>query len=464
MSASAVASLSEYVSTLSLVDTHEHIQFEHVRNAQKTDFFSVWLGIYASSDLVSAGMPMAVLQEVRDSERSLDERWAKFAPHWEHVRTTAYGRALLIAARDLHGIEDINADTWRELSAKVAAANRPGWYREVLRERADIAVGIVDIRRNWPGPEQGFGDVLAGEVDDELFVRSVRFEQFVMARSRRDLLGIERATGRSIHSVDDLVRALEIAFERLLGRGQFVAVKNALAYVRPLHYEDATHHEAEVAFRYTASHADELRERRFPAMGGSWRETKPLQDYMMHRLIRLAIEHDLPLQMHTGLQEGNANILTNSRPTDLVNLFLQYPEARFDLFHAGYPYSGEVAALAKNFPNVYADLCWVHVISPTVGRRVLREYVETIPANKIFGFGGDYLFVEGSYAHARMAREGVARTLGEMVDEGYFGLDDAQSVARKVLHDNAWSFYKLGERWRGHTASPSGRPEPAASR
>lgn len=84
-------------------------------------------------------------------------------------------------------------------------------------------------------------------------------------------------------------------------------------------------------------------------------------------------------------------------PLHLVNLLLEYREARFDLFHAGYPYQGEVAALGKNFPNVYVDLCWLHVISPWVARQTLHEWIETVPANKILGFGGDYLFVEGGF-------------------------------------------------------------------
>ena len=57
----------------------------------------------------------------------------------------------------------------------------------------------------------------------------------------------------------------------------------------------------------------------------------------MHQVIRQAIEHRRPIQIHTGLQEGNANVITNSHPAHLVNLFLQYPQARFDIFHASYP-------------------------------------------------------------------------------------------------------------------------------
>ena len=446
MTTSAYEAIREAVESQPLVDTHEHFIAESYLNAQKIDFFSSWLGHYASSDLVSAGMPIATLEEVRDPNRPLDERWAKFAPHWRHVRTTGYGRALLIAARDLHGVEDIDEQTWQTLCERVTASNRPGWYRQVIRERAGIEVAILDVRRNRPGPESTFQDVLTGDVDDSLFVRSVRFEHFIMARSRRDLRDLERATDCAIHSLDDLVRALEVAFERVKARGQMVAVKNALAYVRPLVWEKATRHDAEAAFRKVTSHVDELREQRFPAIGASWAETKPLQDYVMHQTIRLAVEHDLPMQIHTGIQEGNGNVLTNSRPTHLTNLFLEYPEARFDLFHAGYPYSGEVATLAKNFQNVYADLCWVHVISPTVGQRVLREWIETIPANKIFAFGGDYLFVEGAYAHSRMARAGVARVLAEMVDDDYLTLPEALALARRLLHDNAYECFKLDRR------------------
>ena len=36
----------------------------------------------------------------------------------------------------------------------------------------------------------------------------------------------------------------------------------------------------------------------------------------------------------------------------------------FDIFHIGYPYQQTLSALAKNFANVYIDMCWAHIISP----------------------------------------------------------------------------------------------------
>ena len=163
----------------------------------------------------------------------------------------------------------------------------------------------------------------------------------------------------------------------------------------------------------------------------------------MHQVIRRAIEHHLPIQIHTGLQEGNGNLVANANPLHLVNLLIEYPEARFDLFHAGYPYQSQMATLGKNFPNAYVDLCWLHVISPWVARQTLHEWIETVPANKIFGFGGDYIFVEGAYAHSRLARDNVAAVLTEKVEAGYLTEEEAVALANKLLRENALRFFRL---------------------
>ncbi len=214
-----------------------------------------------------------------------------------------------------------------------------------------------------------------------------------------------------------------------------MGVKSALAYYRTIHYEKTTRHEAETVFNRIFSHLGE---------GVSWAEAKPLQDFLMHAVIQRSIEAKLPIQIHTGLQEGTGNIITNANPTHLVNLFIEYPQAKFDVFHASYPYTGELTTLAKNFPNVYADLCWMYIISPYAARRVLSEWIETVPSNKIFGFGGDYVIVEGAYAHARMARDNIARVLAEKVQEHYFSPSEAVEFARRILRDNPLEVFNIG--------------------
>ncbi|NIM45433.1 MAG: amidohydrolase family protein, partial [Nitrososphaeria archaeon] len=120
--------------------------------------------------------------------------------------------------------------------------------------------------------------------------------------------------------------------------------------------------------------------------GIGFEEAKPLQDYVVHTMIQLAEKHGYPVQIHTGLHEGNENILENSNPLLLTNLFMEYRKVKFDIFHAGYPYFRELATLAKNFQNVYPDLCWIHVVSPSAARTILAEWLDTVPSNKILAF------------------------------------------------------------------------------
>jgi predicted TIM-barrel fold metal-dependent hydrolase len=431
--------IQEEIEAIALVDTHEHTTPESERNQQTTDLFSTWLLHYASSDLVSAGMSIPTLGRIRDAARPLEERWREFAPSWRHARTTGYGRALLLAARDLFGIEDINESTWRDLSERITAANQPGWYWKVMRELAKIEVAILDpiYYETYP-------------VDLELYAPATRFDPFLVPRTRAHLDSLEHSTNCSIHSLTDLEKALGVGFSQALDRGT-VAVKTALAYFRTLDYQRPTRHQAESVFNRIVSHVDPMRVRVHPGggEGPSWEECKVLQDYMMHQVLRLALEYQLPIQVHTGLQEGVGNVLANANPLLLTDLLLEYPEVKFDLFHAGYPFAFEAGCLAKNFPNVWVDLCWVWIISPFAGRRILHEWIETIPSNKILGFGGDYRFVEGSYAHSRMAREGVAQVLAEKVKEGYLAEEEALEMGKKILRENAWELFGLDKRKRG---------------
>jgi len=430
------------VAKVSLVDAHEHTMPEAERNEYAVDFTYLFAH-YNTSDLVSAGMPPRLMEAVRlpmhryrlayikrtrlrrtvpEPERedmTLEERWQAMAPFWEAMRNTAYAKLTLITARDIFGVDDLNRDTYLKLSRAIADSRRPGWYRHVMKEKANIGISIIDIQTS--------------DVDRELFAPVARPDHIIDVRSRQELGYLEAEAGTAIHSLDDLVKAMRTVLERHIASGA-VGVKNALAYVRTLQYDKVTRHEAEVSFNRIARHLGE---------GLSLAEAKPLQDYMMHQVIQAAIEAGLPLQIHTGLQEGNENIITNANPTHLINLFVEYREAKFDLLHGGYPYVHEWATLAKNFANVYADLTWLPIISPEMSRRLLHELIETVPGNKITAFGGDSFTVEMAYGHACMARQVVARVLSEKVAEGYLDEDEAIGLARKMLRDNPAALFKL---------------------
>jgi hypothetical protein len=425
--------IKEAVDKVQMIDTHEHLLQEKERITRKFDLFETLLAHYASSDLISSGMPPEDLERVRSSKLALKERWTIFEPYWERIQNTGYAKALNIAVRDLYGVDGINEKSFEKLASKMEDANKSGLYQWILKEKSGIDISILDSL-----------SVPIEEVDRKFFAPVTRFDDFVMIKERTDLEALAKRTGKPIHSFSDFIGALEFAFEK--ASKLIVGVKIGLAYLRSIHFEKTVQSEAEEVF------VNIFRQKRFRRVqvnnktirvpeGLSIEEAKPLQDYVVHKIIQMAITKGLPIQIHTGIQEGNENIITNSDPTLLINLFREYKEAKFDIFHGSYPYTSELAVLAKNFPNVYIDMCWLHIISPYKARIALAEWLDTIPWNKILGFGGDYILAEGVYGHQVIARQNIAKVLTEKVVEDYFTQTEAIVLAEKLLRDNAKNLF-----------------------
>ena len=115
----------------------------------------------------------------------------------------------------------------------------------------------------------------------------------------------------------------------------------------------------------------------------------------------------------------------------------------FDIFHIGYPYQNILTVMAKNFQNVYIDMCWAHIVSPNASVQALIEWIDTVPLNKISAFGGDYLFVDGVYGHQYLARMDVARALSAKIEEGLFDIGKAEEIARLFLYENPKKLFRL---------------------
>ncbi|MDH5704371.1 MAG: amidohydrolase [Aigarchaeota archaeon] len=417
--------IRKHVDSVRIVDTHEHLPQEHERLKQKVDVLATFFPHYASSDLRSAGMSEEDLLKIRDPNVPLEERWGVFEPWWERIRNTGYARAVEIAARDLYGVDNINSDTYGVLSEKIKQRNEKGLYRWVLKERSGIDVSI--------------NDTIVYDVDKELFAPVRRFSEFLLVKDRTDLENLRKQVGGPIHTFGKMVSALRSEFDKMAGK--IVGVKIGLAYSRPIRFEKVPFSEAEEAFN------EIYRTKRFKVHDTPevWKmvpdpvgvDLRPMQDYLVHTMIGEAERRRLPVQIHTGLQEGNENILSNSNPELLVNLFMEYKDALFDIFHGSWPYCGELGALAKNFPNVYVDMCWMHIISPSRSRTALSDWLDEVPANKILGFGGDYLFVEGAYGHSVIARENIAKVLASKVDDGVYTIEQAKKYASWLLRENA---------------------------
>ena len=411
--------IRNFVDKLDIVDTHEHLMEEAEVNKDSIDF--MWMLFhYADDDIKSAGLGKSEFAELLTNKYSVTEKWKIIKPYWEASKNTAYNRTVLLALQRLYGLDDLNDNTFALVSEKLRASYDGKWYAHVLREKANIKYAIQDVgtRRN-----------------KEPYFRYVeKFDHFIRIHSKKEVTAMAAQAGAQISSLDDYVTLLEKSFQQAIDR-RIIGVKSALAYHRILKYEDVPKSIADSVFnRLMRSENDQV---------FAFTDIKPFQDYIMHQVIGLVRKHNIPFQFHTGLQSGDGNIIDNANPSHLANLFLQYRDVNFVLFHGGFPYGGILSTQAKSFRNVYIDMCWSAVISPSYSERYLSEWIETVPSNKIMAFGGDYHNVESTYAHSLIARDIVANVLVEKVKAAYLTEEEATSIAARVLRDNAIALFKI---------------------
>lgn len=411
--------IKDYIESMSIVDTHEHLVSQKGIGQSGMLDFMLLFHQYADDDIKSSGMSKPTFETLLKDSLTVSQKWTVMKPFYESSFNTSYNKVALLSAINLFGIDNFDNQSVLVLSDNIKKAYQTDWYRTVLKEKCRIDFLIND------DPNRNFGDT-------SMMRYTKKFNYFqIDSKATLDLLS--KTQGAAIQSLNDLVRSMNSEFEKAIKEG-FASIKTSVAYFRSLYFEDVGRQKAEEVFTLVFNHQGK------PL---SFETIKPLSDYMMHRLLDLARKYQKPIQIHTGLQAGDGNTIQNSNPALLANLFLKYRDVRFVLFHGGYPYGGELASLAKNFRNVYIDLCWVYIISPSYSIRYLNEWLETIPANKIMAFGGDYENVENIYGHLLFAKQIIVKVLTDKVKDGYFSEKEAIKVASMILHDNAVSLYQL---------------------
>lgn len=412
--------LYEFISGLTIVDTHEHLPGREEDRPTETDVLGEYLTHYFSCDLISAGLSKIDLERCRDASLPLAGRWRLVEPYWNAARHTGYGRSLDIAARELYGIEGISAATIEELNGRFVAARKPGHYQKALKEKARIRTSLLDgFQPDKPCDRRYFTPVFRLDLYRGMFANGIAS-------------AYEKLNGVSPSGFDDWLEATEKTIDAALAAG-CAALKIGDAYNRPLYYADTPRADAEAEYR------------RFRSGGkpDAFAFSENFQNFMTRFVLRLADERGMVVQIHTGLQEGNGNLLRNADPLLLNNLFLAYPNVVFDIFHMGYPFEHTLSALAKNFANVHIDMCWAHIISPSASVSALYEWLDSVPANKISAFGGDYCFVDGVVGHSIIARQNVSRALAMKVRDGAFDIEQAKDIAQMLLIRNPERIFKL---------------------
>lgn len=420
--------ITQLVEETPFVDTHEHLLEEATRlqetgpsvRAQALRDFSVLLSHYADSDLRVAGLPPADYQQLFHPELSPKDKWKLVGRYYERARHTGYLQNVRESVRMLYGVDDLNADTVQQVSDRVAALIKPGYYQHVLKE-----VSLVE-HCQVNSLEEGF---FMETAQPELLCQDL---SFVRLSTGLDVPYGAQKANREVRSLADWHQVIDWCFATYGPRA--IAVKNQSAYARKLDYEPVGTEVAAPLFARYLQDAKSL----------SAGEHKALQDHLFHYCVRQATEYQLPVKLHTGYYAGHSNMPLNRlrhNAGDMCELLRQHPDTSFVIMHITYPYQDEAIAIAKHYPNAYIDMCWAWIINPLAGVRFVKEFLMAAPANKLLTFGGDYMPVELVPGHARIARRGLAQALNELVAEGWLASREVPVLVERLMRGNAHELF-----------------------
>jgi len=415
--------IQEFVDQIPIIDTHEHLLSESrlIQDAQKhLDFTQLFLN-YFPQDIIAAGMPEEEWNKLYETEMPVDKKWEQISPYLPKAKNTAYYWVIDLAIRNYYRVNGLSASTYKELSDKIREEYRPGIYHRVLREAAGIDKAIVD-----PCDCQTAVDF----TDRSILVPVMNVNAWIGVQGKSDIEKLAQESKSDVTSPYTIRRAIGSLVDTWHKRG-CVGAKCGLAYDRTLEFKFVSDQDAQRAL-------DTLLKGDDPAAA------RVLQDFIFHAVVRALTDNNLPFQIHTGLL-GHSNFgnLAQTNPMLLAEVFAYYTKAKFDVFHAGYPWMREVGTLGRINTSVYADLCWAQFICPAAAKSAMDEWLDSMPASKILAFGGDYWFPEGSYGHSIIARTNVGEVLANRIERGRMTMDEAKTVARMILRDNVIELFGL---------------------
>lgn len=406
-----------------LVDVHEH-HIPDILHCPEVGLLQLLRQSYAGW---AVARPYALPSETRTGDPMLDgvdrTTWNDIRAFVVDCGSNHFVRHMVQAILDLHapGETSLTPANWESVDARVREAHRQkSWSQDLLR-RANVETVITDPYTDpLLDPTGSLGSAYRSVMRINSFACGWHAEsRDHNGNSAHELLG---RIGCPPGVFEDYVAGLTALVDGMRSRHQ-VALKNALAYDRDLHFGVSD-----------LAAAKEVWGLRSPSPV----QQKVFGDWVVDHLCELAGQRDLPMQMHLGTA-----ILRGSHPLNVAPLIERHPRTRFLLMHLAYPWSRDVLGMAFVYRNIWIDLTWSLLLSPSHFKLALHEAIEILPDESRMMIGGDNWHAEETWATMRLARRLMGEVLAEKVEQRYFGWEDALRLGQKILQHNARQFFKL---------------------
>lgn len=407
-----VDDLKSEMNDMLVIDTHEHIPSETELIKNQADIFTRIYGHYVAMSLVSAGANIKQF-ELKDTTIPLDERWAKVKPYLNAISNTGFLRTANITAKDLYDIDRIDDDTYQLLSDRLQQQNTPGLYKRIIKDKCNIETMLT--LGHWSHADQDFIKCVYNIFWNLWELGADDFREFYQQwkqSANTDFTDPEQLTDYILQTLKD-VGCVAIKF---------------IANTTNTPIDESTAKSLFKKFK-TSSITDE--------------ESTQLGTYLTHRLFAKAYKYSLVVTFHCGMGSSIYEDPTLFDVDNLIPIFDRYRETKFDLYHCNMPHVRQMAPIALKYPNVHLNLTWSYQQSPFIVERMLNEWMDLVPSNKIIAFGGDYSSPENVYGVLKLTKQTIARALAERIKRGLLTESDAIETCRQWLYENPKKLYGL---------------------
>lgn len=392
------AELSAYCAQLPIINTHSH--YISSANHAKDGL----LGLLQQSYVSWCGMPFGDAREGMDAIHEL--------------RGNTYFVWFEKALQKLCGIkEPISEDSWDAYDAQIRRLFSDATYPyHVLKNLCGYERILFDAYWN-PGSDEGCAALFAPAYRINMFL----FGYSISAQDHNghnpfEVCGFDKAL-----SFDECLGAVDRQIAQKKAQG-CVALKCAIAYDRGLDFERTDKAQAAAAYMNpSATH----------------QQIKHFGDYVFYRICQAAATYELPMQIHTGLGK-----MHKTNAMQLLNTIEDNPNTQFVLFHGSYPWTQDVCGLVHNYKNVYADLCWLPLISTTACEKLLYELIEVGGKSRIM-WGCDTWHSVESLGAAMAIKHVLCKVFSRRIGDGLMDMDTAKDYIRHILYENAKKLFGL---------------------
>jgi len=336
----------------------------------------------------------------------------------DRIRYNTYFVWLEKAICSIYGFDSLNEDNWDAVSEAIRSRHRssPHWHLDMMKQYGGY-IGFLEDCYWDTGSSVGYPEFITPVYRLDLWMQGYHPES----------LTNEGTSPHSIYGVIDSFDAYVARMEEEIRtrRPGIAGLKCASAYQRTIGFRPVSREEAAAVY---GRRPGELTTEEKNAFG----------DYMLQHALTLAEELRLPVQIHTGLA-----MLSGSNPMLLEPLIASHPNNTFVLFHGGFPWIYETAALAHNYPNVVIDINWLPLISTSAAADALHVYLDVLRDSGHIAWGGDTWTGEEAVGASLAFRHLLARVLAEKCERDGWTDRHAERLADKIMYENAMRLYGI---------------------